>query len=282
LILTSIAEALRDAAARLAAAGVDDARIEADALLAHAIGCDRAHLLARLRDPLDAANVRAFQALIGRRMRREPLAYITGEREFYGVSIACAPDALIPRPETELLVDVALEALRGRTAVRAADVGTGTGAVAVAIALHAPGAVIEAVDASDEALAVAARNVGRHGLSERVRTRAGDLLAGLGLFDVIVANLPYVDAREWASLQPEVRDYEPREALVADDDGCALIERLLAQAPQHTERGATVAVEIGFAQAERIAACALSHFPAADVTVIKDLAGIDRVVRVGL
>lgn len=278
--MATIAETLADANSRLASAGVDDARIEAEALLAHAIAGDRGRVLARLRDPLAEAEARAFEALLSRRLRREPLAYIAGQREFYGVEIACAPGALIPRPETEILVDIALEALEGREAGRVADVGSGSGAVAVAIALNAPSATVDAIDASPAALDVARRNVERYALNERVRLHHGDMLAGFGRFDVIAANLPYVSPADWETLQPEIREHEPRVALVAEEDGYALIERLLAQAREHVTPDATVTVEVGLGQAVRIAACAREHFRAADVSVIKDLAGIDRVVRV--
>lgn len=279
--MPSIARTLDAAAVRLRAAGVGDARLEADLLLAHALGIGRAALLARLRDDLADAAAYTFDALLARRLRREPLAYITGVREFFGIEIACGPGVLVPRPETELLVEIAVaEAARRGGVVRIADVGTGSGAIAIAIALASPAARITAIDASTEALAVARGNVERFGLAGRVELRRGDLLEGTGAFDVIVANLPYVSEAEWSGLEPEVREWEPRDALVAGPTGTEAIGRLLASAPPHLAAGGVLAVEIGATQAAALTKGVEAHFPDASACVIKDLAGLDRVVVV--
>lgn len=276
-----IAELIHEAASRLEAAAIDDARLEAEVLLAHLLGCDRAHLLARFGDAVAADAVTRFEALLARRLAHEPLAYIVGHREFYGIEIACQPGALIPRPETEMLVALTLDEVHRRgDALRVVDVGTGTGAIAVAIAANAPGVRVTAIDSSADALAVARRNVERAGLAGRIELCAGDLLEGRGAFDVIVANLPYVSAAEWQSLAPEIRQHEPRGALVSGDGGTEAIERLLRQAPSHLAPGGLFAAEIGAPQGVRLLAVAHGCFPDAEVCVMKDLAGLDRVLVV--
>lgn len=276
-----IAELIHRSASRLTAASIDDTRLETEVLMAYVLGIDRAHLLARLADELDAdTNVR-FDALLARRIAHEPLAYITRHREFYGIDIACRPGALIPRPETEMLVEIALdEILRRGDALRIADVGTGSGAIAVAIAVHAPRARVTAIDASDAALTVARDNAARVGVADRIDLRTGDLLEDAGVFDVIVANLPYVSAAEWQELQPEIRDHEPREALVGGPAGTEVIERLLRQAPSQLEAAGVLAAEMGYAHGARLLAVAGACFPDAEACVIKDVAGLDRVLLV--
>jgi release factor glutamine methyltransferase len=279
--MPTIGEAVHAAAQRLREAAEEDARLEAEVLLAHATGVDRTHVLARLHDQLAVEDTRAFDTLIARRAAREPLAYIVGRREFYGIDIICAPGALIPRPETEMLVDLALEEIerRGRD-VRIVDVGTGSGAIAVAIAANAPDMRIVASDASDAALAIARRNVEAHGLAARVTLRRASLLEDAGMCDVIVANLPYVSEREWAELQPEIREHEPRESLVGGETGAEVIEQLIAQAPAHVAASGVLAAEIGETQSERLLSCARRFYPDADAYGMKDFAGRDRVLVV--
>jgi release factor glutamine methyltransferase len=278
----SIAEVIAKASEDLRRAGIDDARLEAEVLLAAALGIERAQVIARLHDPVDAPAREVFAGLIARRLRREPLAYISGSREFYGIAIACDARALIPRPETELLVDLALAELRRRgDDLRVADVGTGSGAIACAIAAHAPGAWVCATDASADALALARHNAETIGVGDRVEFRCGDLLDGLGSFGVIVANLPYVSEADWAELQPEVRAFEPKQALVPGPLGTEANARLLREAPAHLDAGGGVlALEMGDTQAATLATVAGERFPGAAVSVMKDLAGRDRVLVV--
>lgn len=277
----TVAELLHEATRRLEVEGVDDARLEAEVLLADALGLDRAHLLAQMRDVVLQDAAARFSAMLARRLLHEPLAYIRGHREFYGVDIECGPGALIPRPETEMLVDLALQEIQARgNDVRIADVGTGSGAIAVAIVLNARQARVTAIEASVEALAVARRNVTRYGLGERVALRQGDLLAGTDRFDVIVANLPYVSASDWAALAPEIRDHEPRLALEAGETGTELVERLLAQSPEHLAQGGVLAAEIGDTHGARATEVAGRCFPEAECYVMKDLGGRDRVLVV--
>jgi release factor glutamine methyltransferase len=281
LTTTTVAQAIAGAARSLEAAGIDDALLEAEVLAAHALATTRSHVLAQFSSSLSDADALRFEDAVARRLRREPLAYITGQREFYGIDIRCGPGALIPRPETELVVEIALEHIAriGGTA-DVVDVGTGTGAIAVAIAANAPGARITAVDASDDALRIARQNIDVQGLGDRIALRRGDMLEGLGAFDVMVANLPYVTEREWATLQPEVRDWEPRGALVAGSLGTEANERLLEQAPAHLRRGGIVVCEIGATQGAAMRAPAGSCFPEARIHVRTDLAGLDRVLVV--
>jgi release factor glutamine methyltransferase len=250
-------------------------------LLAHTLGIDRAHLLADLWNALSPEQTAAFDVLLARRQAREPLAYIIGHREFYGIEIVCSPAALIPRPESEMLVDLALdEAGRRRGEIRIVDVGTGSGAIAIAIAMNAPSARVLATDVSDATLALARPNIERHGVESRVELGKADLLDGLGVFDVIVANLPYVSERDWRSLAPELRDHEPKTALVGGETGTEIIEAMLRQAPPHLAPGGVLAAEIGDTQGAAVLRTAREAFPEAAACVMKDLAGLDRMLVV--
>ncbi len=275
----TIADLLRAATSQLAATSATP-RLDAELLLTHVLGWPRARLLAErdLRPPEETAA--AFAALVERRGRGEPVAYLVGHREFYGLDFFVTPATLVPRPETELLVELALEAaLRraGRGApLRIVDVGTGTGAIAVALAAHLPQAQIYAVDLSATALEVARRNVQRHGLAGRVRLLHGDLLAPLeGPVDLIVSNPPYTILDE---VEPAVRAYEPRLALEGGPDGAAVYRRLLSAAPAYLQTEGAVLLEIGAWQGELVAGLLREAFPAAAVAVHQDLAGRDRVV----
>ncbi len=274
----TIAQALRTATQRVAPIASAEARLECQLLLAHALRISRAHLLARLSDDLAPDAHAAFEVLVERRLAREPLAYITNHREFYGIDFECTPAALIPRPETELLVEIALSELVARPEARVVDVGTGTGAIAIAIAVNAHGTRATAIDASPQALTLARRNAQRAGVNDRIDLRSGNLLADGGAFDVVIANLPYISTRDWHALPPEIREYEPREALVGGEKGTELIERLLATVGAHLNRGGVLAAEIGDRQADRLLAVARECFPSASPCVIKDLAGLDRVL----
>ncbi len=278
-------DALRAAEADLAAAGIEDAWLEAEVLVRHTLRLDRPHLLSCLQEPLSEAHRASFQSLLRRRLAHEPTAYITGHREFYGLELETTPAALIPRPETELLIDEVLSAVggEGRTQKRRliADVGTGNGAVAVALAAHLPAATIHAIDISGEALALARRNAERHAVAERIRFHEGDLLDPLPEpVDAVAANLPYVKSADWEALPPEIREHEPRDALDGGPTGLREVERLLRQAPGHLRTGGFLAVEIGWDQGDAAAAIARECFPNVSVTVKQDLAGLDRVLVV--
>ncbi|MDM7999823.1 MAG: peptide chain release factor N(5)-glutamine methyltransferase [Dehalococcoidia bacterium] len=277
-------EALRQAEARISAHNIPDARIEAELLLMHALGIHRAELYARLGESLPSGAENHFRALIERRVRREPAAYILGRHEFYGIELHVDPRVLIPRPETELLVETALDFLRRlpqEPPRLVGDVGTGSGAVAIALALHLPGAHIYAIDASPEAIDVARLNCDRHGVGHRVELLVGDLLGPLPCpVDLIVANLPYVKDADIPQLMPEIRDFEPVAALSGGADGLDKVRRLLADAPSRLLPHGAVMLEIGLGQADEATSLARKHFRQGKIDLLRDFAGIERVLQV--
>ena len=277
-----VQEALAQAATQLRNEGVESPRLDAELLLAHVLVVNRAALFTWPDRRLTPKELTRYRDLVARRANREPLAYIIGHREFFGLDLAVGPACLIPRPETELLVEHALRlARRLAQAPQIADVGAGSGAIAVALAVHLPEATVVALDGSAEALAVAAGNARRHGVAGRVHCLQGDLLAPLhGPVNLIVANLPYVTTEEWAGLPPEIREHEPRAALDGGPDGLALIRRLLpAAAPSLRPEGA-ILLEIGASQGQAVTTLARQHFPLADVQLYQDYACLDRLVVV--
>lgn len=284
---------IQEARRRFEQAGIDaaEAAIDADVLARHALGgWERGQLLVRQEESCPAGFAGIFEALVRRRERREPTAYITGNREFWGLDIEVRPGVLVPRPETEMLVEETLARLSpsqtesgvlpGSTSVthaRIADVGTGSGCVSVAIARWLPAADVVAIDASEEALDVARRNAERHEVSGRVRFLRADLLAGVaGPFDAVVSNPPYVAGPDLAGLQPEVRDHEPLAALVAGHDGLGVIRRLVPEAAAVLRPGGWLVFEFGFGQADRVRAIVAAEPRFELVEVRADLAGIPR------
>jgi len=278
------ADALRWAVRNLALAGCESPRLDVELLLAHVLGTSRTGLQLVWDRCLAPEEIRALTALVRRRAAREPLAYLTGRRPFYDLELYVAPGALVPRPETEALVEEVLAWARDRRGpLRIADVGTGSGALAVTLARHLPGATVVATDLSAEALAVAARNVARYALDGRVTLLRTDLLAGVaGPLDAVVSNPPYVPSGRLGELAPEIRDHEPREALDGGPDGLDVIRRLLPQAARRLGAGGLLVVEIDETQGAAAAALAHDALPGADVAVLPDLAGLDRVLRVSL
>jgi release factor glutamine methyltransferase len=264
-------EALTAASDALAAAGSDSPRLDAELLLVAATGRERASLAADPQAPVEATAARRFGASVRRRVAREPVAYILGRRGFRRIELAVDRRALIPRPETELLVELAVE-LKPRTVL---DVGTGAGAVALAIADELPEARVVATDTSHGALEVAAANAAGLGLSDRVRFERGTLPGGR--FDLLVANLPYVSESEWAALAPEIVNFEPREALVAGPTGLEAIESLLEALVSGGTEADVVALEVGVGQAATVDDL-LRRAGHEATEVRRDLAGIDRVV----
>lgn len=271
----TVADAIRAAAARLAAT-CDTARLDAEVLMAHALGVGRSDMLLRaMRDPAPPG----FAALIERRMAHEPVAYITGSAEFYGLPLTVTPATLIPRCDSETLVAAALE--RTGDEGRALDLGTGSGALLLALLAHRPHWHGTGVDASEQALAVAQRNARRLGLSERsawlIRNWHDKGWAeSLGTFDLVLANPPYVESD--AALDAQVRDYEPASALFAGRDGLDDYRVLIPQLPALMAPGACAILEIGAAQAAAVSAMARAAGFACDVAC--DLAGRDRAVIV--
>jgi release factor glutamine methyltransferase len=277
-----IGEALAQAAVRLKNDGVESPRLDAELLLAHVLGTNRAAVLAWPERRLTPKQLTHYRELVARRGSREPLAYIVGHREFYDLDLVVNPKVLIPRPETELLVEHALRLARGLPGTpRLADVGAGSGAIAVTLAVHLPAAVVYALEESAGALAVVAENARRHGVAGRVRCLQGDLLAALPeAVDLITANLPYVTSEEWPGLAPEIREYEPHAALDGGHDGLDLIRRLLATAGPYLRPGGALLLEIGAGQGVAVVALARESFPQAEVRLYQDYAGLDRVVVV--
>jgi release factor glutamine methyltransferase len=277
----TIGAALQQASERLAAAGVADAPWQAEMLLRHVLGWDRAALLARGKEALPAEAESRFAALVGERAQRRPLQYLTGTQAFWRHEFLVTPAVLVPRPETEVLVEAALDRLRDTRSPTIVDVGTGSGCIALSLAAERPDATVHAIDSSAPALEVARENARRLGLDARVRFHQGDLLAPLadveGGLDLVVSNPPYVHPADLASLEPEVRDHEPRVALLAADAPYGIYRRLAAQARPRLRDGGRLAVEVGRGMAVEVATvlAAAGFEPAA---LLRDLQGIDRVV----
>lgn len=292
-----VRDLLHEAAQRLqnvhAADGIDDARLQVELLYGLATGLDRVHVIAAGRDPVPPAAREPFEALMERRLQHEPLAYILGKREFFGMTFEVGPGCLVPRPETETLVEAALEAVKvhpgARRLVRVADIGTGSGAIALSVAQHAPNAKVFAVDVSTEALQWAGRNIRRFGLQDRVVLLTGDLAEPLSEpIDVLLANLPYVSTDEFEALPVQIREREPRVAVEGGPQGVELIARLAQQLDTHLAPLAAAIFEVGAGQiswAEELVARALTEAGRSglDVRYHRDLRGIRRVleVRVG-
>jgi release factor glutamine methyltransferase len=279
-LCNTLHEAVADARARLRAAGIDPAEADLDArvLARHVLGWDAVRLLADGQIPPPAGFAPAYDALVGRRARREPIAYITGQQEFFGLTFDVTPAVLIPRPETERVVEAALARFPDRDApLAAADLCTGSGCVAIALAVERQGWTVTATDVSADALAVASLNARRHGVAGRVRLVEGDLLGGLpGSFDLIVSNPPYVADGLRTTLPPEVRDHEPAVALFAGADGLDVVRRLVADAGGRLHPGGALIVEIGFGQAGAVADLLSSAPLLRFVAIEPDLQGIPR------
>jgi release factor glutamine methyltransferase len=274
--VTTIARALCAATRRLRAAGIEEARAEARLLLRHVTGLSPEVLVAEPDRRLEAEAAARFEALLARRAAREPMAYILGEREFWSLPLFVGPGVLVPRPETETLVEAALEASPDRTApLRILDLGTGSGCLLLALLREYPNAVGVGVDRSAESLAHAARNARRHGLDGRALLVRGDWGRGLaGSFELIVANPPYVASGELTELAPEVARYEPRAALDGGADGLDAYRAILPDLPRLLAPAGVACLEIGAGQATALAA--LAEVGGFRVAVRPDLAGIPR------
>lgn len=280
----TVGTALRRGASLLAAAAVADARLDAELLLADQLGRRRLDLYCHPDDELTPSMMARFAEAIRRRAAGEPLQYVRGWVEFDDLRIDVAPGVLIPRPETELLVRQAAAHLSAAATSRPrfVDVGTGSGCVAIALARAVGAAAGLAVDCSAQALAVARRNLARHGLGARVQLLRGDLCEAVARradqsIDLIVANLPYVPTAAIGALEAHVRDWEPRIALDGGPDGLALIERLLRAAGSLLSPRGRLMLEIGAAQSPRVAAMARAYGWAVQ-SIVADIAGIDRVM----
>lgn len=275
----SIREALQWARERLQASPspYEDARI----LLQHVLSAGHAYIAAHPEQALMPAQEEEFRAFVTRAEKLEPIPYITGKATFYGLDFAVTPDVLIPRPETEHLVDEAMAWAQEHAAPFIVDVGTGSGCIAVLLARRLPQGHIVAVDVSRAALDVARRNVQRHHVAQRIDLRQGMLLDGIEQpIDLIVANLPYISDPEWTVVDDAVKWYEPVTALRGGPDGLDLIRRLLQQARMHLRPGGAIFLEIGWRQGDAAREMAQTFFPEAQITVKPDYAGRDRLVTI--
>jgi release factor glutamine methyltransferase len=286
--LPTISQAISEAAHILKTAAVPDERLTASALLCHLLSLDRTQLFTKADEPLSEEQYQAFLALIERRAAGEPLQYITEHQEFYGLDFKVSPNVLIPRPETEFLVEqvIKLSISNNQTAeILIADIGTGSGCIAVTLAKHIEKARVFATDISPTALAIAKENAERNSVAERIEFLAGDLFApfvGRGLeaaFDFIASNPPYVGLQEAGTLQREVRDWEPHTALFAGEDGLLFYERLLNEGKEVVKPGGYLVCEIGFTQLDAISRMIdASDWQLAEVT--NDLQGIPRTLTI--
>jgi release factor glutamine methyltransferase len=272
------ADALAQTARRLAAAGLESPRLEAELLLQAATACSREHLLLHPEAHLSPEQAAALDALVSRREQREPLAYILGEAEFYSLPFRISSSVIVPRPETEILAEAAVARARRIGATLGADVGTGSGILAVVLAREIPSLHLLALDISLPALRLAAENLRRYDLGDRVLPVCADLLSAVGRpLDCIVANLPYIARDYLAGLQPEVRDFEPTLALDGGSDGLGLLRRLRVQLFDHLREGGFTALEVGAGQAGEVANLLL-RAGLTDIEILPDYAGIERVV----
>jgi release factor glutamine methyltransferase len=277
----TLRELLNSATAALKEEGIDSPQLDAEILLAHSLELSKSQLYARLEEKADPAVEEAYKSLVARRLQHEPVAYITGQKEFYGLDLYVDRRVLIPRPETETLVEVALTIVRQNHPSPLAEVGVGCGAVAIALAVNLPWLEICAIDASSEALAVAEANCQRHAVLDRVHLLLGDLLDPLPEpVGLIVANLPYVSHEELTNLPPDITEYEPLNAINGGQDGLQHIHRLLAQAGPNLKPPGIICLEIGATQASGVNELAREQFPEATVGLVQDLAGLDRVAVV--
>jgi release factor glutamine methyltransferase len=261
---------------------VDQPRAGAEVLLAHVLGMERIQLYLNFDRPLSSDELTSYRDLIHRRAAREPTQYITGKQEFWSLEFAVTPDVLIPRPETELLVEKALELVRG-TSKRVLDLGTGSGAIAIALAHECEAIQVVATDKSCAALKVARRNAARHQVNERIVLVATDLFEGFSscspLFDVVISNPPYIAEEEFPQLAPEIIKYEPNTALLAGPQGLAVIRKIIRQAPYYLKEGGSLLVEIGAGHSEMLVP-ELSANPFVDhFEFVLDYSGILRLLH---
>jgi release factor glutamine methyltransferase len=273
-----VKDAIDQSAEALDQSGLDQPRREAVSLLEFATGRDKAFFIAHPDHELDSDEVRRFTSYVVRRTRREPFHYITGTREFFGHEFFVEPGVLIPRPETEFLVEAAIDVLCERAYPRFFEIGVGSGCISVSLLKAASDATAVAVDVSQQAIRVAGANAARHLVSSRLELRKADLFAGLsGKFDVIVSNPPYVPAGELYTLQPEVAEFEPHLSLFAGDDGLDIVRRIVIEAQHFLHPGGVLLMEIGFGQSYAVRKL-MEDAGWQSVNFIPDLQGIERIV----
>lgn len=279
--LATVASVLSEAETVLSTHTIDTARLDAEVLLGSVLGVDRAGVFSRFTQPLSAFQCHEFWRLIQRRATHEPLHYITGVREFWSLAFRVTPDVLIPRPETEILVETVLQLL-SQASSRVLDIGTGSGCIAITLAKELPQAELWAVDISPAALTVAQENAQQHGVVERIHFLQGDLFAPLGTaappFDVIVSNPPYIARSELITLQPEVSAWEPHVALDGGIDGLAFYRRLVQEGQAHLRSGGRLVLELGAGQYSDVERLIEAQSNLTIETCVRDYAGHERVV----
>lgn len=259
---------------------IETPRLDAEILLAHACGCRRIELYTRYDEVLGDQPRGVMRELVKRRAQHEPVAYLVGHREFFSLDFRVTSDVLIPRPDTETLVLELLDLAKSLDAPRILDIGTGTGCIAITAAVNLPTATVTAVDISAAALNVAAENAATHKVNDRVTFLESDLFAALGAessFDMIASNPPYIAEEEWATLQPDVREHEPRHALLAGADGLSVFRPLIAQAVSHLVPGGHLLLEMDTAQADAVCGLLKAESQLQNVRTVNDLTGRPRV-----
>jgi release factor glutamine methyltransferase len=287
----TIAEAINKAASTLSAHGVSNAGLDAEVLLRFILNRDRAWFMTHANEPLDEDKRGLFEKTVSRRAKREPLQYIIGKQEFWGLDFIVRPDVLIPRPETELVVETTLKitehgrrSTEGDTPFTIVDLCTGSGCIAVSLAREMRNARLFAIDTSGKAVAIARENARKHGVSERIRFLEGDLFQPLeeldvrGQVDIVTANPPYIRSGDLRGLQPEVRDFEPELALIAGPMGKELHQKIIDRAPAFLKKHGSLIMEMGEGQAEALHAMVNKDGRYGTPEILKDLAGIDRVI----
>jgi release factor glutamine methyltransferase len=264
---------------------IDSPRLSAELLLSHVLSLKRIELYTRFDMVVEQQQLSILRDLVRRAGRNEPVPYLVGKTEFYSIELEIAPDCLIPRPETELLVERAIEFLRKRQGPQlVCDLCTGSGCIAVAIAKNFPDAHITATDISDTALSVAARNIEKHALKDRIDPLCGDLFDPIvpqldtSQFDLIVCNPPYVSTSEYEALEPNVKEYEPRLALHAGPDGLDIYKRIAEKADAFLKPGGALMLEIGYAQGPAVRQLLESSAPFTNIKIEKDFQNNDRIV----
>ena len=278
----NLKETLNATGETLIKTGSPDAQLEAEVLIRHVLGIDRATFFRDLEEPVTDSDRQHLDDLVVRRLRREPLNYITGFREFYGLSFEVSDSVLIPRQETELLVETVISLARSRPKheIKICDVGTGSGAIAISLAVNLPFAEITAIDISQSALDIADANRRTHGVYNRVALRRGNLLEPVDFKpEIIVSNPPYIPMGDLSLLQPEIQ-YEPRVALDGGTDGLELIRGLLSQSLDKVSSTGAILFEIDSSQENSARILAREYFPNADISVLDDLSGSSRAILI--
>ncbi|MEZ5306192.1 MAG: peptide chain release factor N(5)-glutamine methyltransferase [Pyrinomonadaceae bacterium] len=279
--MPTIETTLATASATLANEGIANALRDAKLLLRAALGKTEAFLIAYPEFEIDEESGQIFEKLLERRLAKEPIQYILGKQEFYGLEFVVRPGVLIPRPETEILVEHALRSIAPFEAPRGFEIGIGSGCISVALLRQYEDLRMRATDISLDAIAIARENIEKHGVADRIELSRGDLFGDLQKderFDLIVSNPPYIGSEEFSGLEAQVRQFEPKTALTDDADGFSVIERIATESGKHLKEGGRIFVEIGFGQSER----AMEIFAKngwKDIEIIPDLAGIPRILR---